>query len=135
MNFQKSLNRQYSGKWVLILILANKLKTYYLAKKISSMLHPSLYFTVNPIHQVPKALAFVLRSKIKFWWTYSVHLKYNLQNHWVDQKATTSHTEGSLVSFVNPSLDLTLFTGTLFMIVHLTVISQISWSLLNMTLH
>ena len=32
-NDLKSLNRQYNGKWILILILAYKPKSYYLAKK------------------------------------------------------------------------------------------------------
>ena len=31
MTFQKSLNRQHNGKWILNLILASKLKGYYLA--------------------------------------------------------------------------------------------------------
>ena len=76
MILQKSLKGQYNGKWVLILIPANKLKSYYLAKKTSPIPYPSLKFNDNLVHQVKlqKHLGLFLDSKFKFYWTYSIHL-------------------------------------------------------------
>ena len=51
MILQKSLNGQYNGKWILILILANKLKSYYLAEKQVLKPNPSLNFNDNFVHQ------------------------------------------------------------------------------------
>ena len=39
------------------------------------------------------------------------------QNNRIDQKAATSHTEGSIVNTLSPFLDLTLIMEMLFMIV------------------
>ena len=67
MILQKSLNGQYNGKWILILILANKLKNYK-SRKTSSKPYPSLNFNDNPVHQVPlqKHLGLFLDSKLSF---------------------------------------------------------------------
>ena len=67
MILQKSLNGQYNGKWILILILANKLKSYK-GWKTSSKPYPSLNFNDNPVHQVPlqKHLGLFLDPKLSF---------------------------------------------------------------------
>ena len=67
MILQKSLNGQYNGKWILILILANKLKSYK-GRKTSSKPYPSLNFNDNPVHQVPlqKHLGLFLDPKLSF---------------------------------------------------------------------
>ena len=67
MILQKSLNGQCNGKWILILILANKLKSYK-GRKTSSKPYPSLNFNDNPVHQVPlqKHLGLFLDPKLSF---------------------------------------------------------------------
>ena len=46
MIFQKYLNGQYNEKWILIPISANKLKSYYLAKKyVPSHIHHCIVMT------------------------------------------------------------------------------------------
>ena len=91
---QKSLNGQYNGKWILILILPNKLKSYYLAKKqVPNHIHHWILMTI-----LFTKFNSIFRSKIKFWWTYSMHLNHNPQNNWIDQKAVINHTEGSIVN-------------------------------------
>ena len=69
MILQKSLNGQYNGKWILILILANKLKSYNLAEKLSSKPYASLNFNNdNPDHQIQlqKNLGLFLDPKLSF---------------------------------------------------------------------
>ena len=47
MILQKSLNGQYNGKWILILILANKLKSYYLAEnQVQGHTHHCILMTI-----------------------------------------------------------------------------------------
>ena len=64
MILQKSLKEQYNGKWILFLILANKLKSYYLAKKQGSNLNHHWI----PVHQVQfqKRLSLFLDLKLSF---------------------------------------------------------------------
>ena len=68
--------------------------------KTSSKPYPSLNFNDNPVHQVPlqKHLGLFLDPKLKFWWTYSMHLNQKTQNNRINQKAAASHTKGSIVN-------------------------------------
>ena len=97
MSLEKPLNGQFIGKWILIVILANKLKSYYLAEKQVPN-HTHHWILVTSRSPSSEALRFVFRCKIKFWWAYSMRLNLNTQNSRIDQKAATNHAESSIVN-------------------------------------
>ena len=74
---QKCLNGQHNGQLILILILENNLKSYYLVTKIISKQYPSLNFNDNLIHQlqIQKYFVLFLDPEFKFSETYPLPLK------------------------------------------------------------
>ena len=131
MILQKSLNGQYTWKWVLMLILAKKSQELLFSEKTGSKLYPSL----NCNDKLQKHPGLFLDPKLSFHEHIQRILNKIFQITRLIRKLQPIMPRAVFQQFLSFSFDLTLIMKIFFMVLPLTNISKMSYSLFNMMPH